>query len=130
MRFPVITTAGHQTNSDTILGQPAQWVYAKTFEGVFEIIPYGSNDAIEGVPAGGQQTEAYRALSAKWWTGTLETFKRIKAGDRITIAYQGDQRIVGACIVKSAIGWGSLTLHSEKKSAEQKAPSDGDKPAN
>ena len=114
VRFPVITTEGHQTNSDTVLGQQAQWVYAKTSEGIFEIIPYDSDDSIEGVSSGGHPTEESRALSAKWWADTLKTFKRIKVGDRITIGYQGDQRIVGAYKVKSAVGWGSLTLHSEK----------------
>ena len=110
--------AGHQTNSDTILGRQVQWVYATASDGVFEVIPYFSESSIEGVGTGGHSTEELKTLSTKWWAETIATFKRIKVGDRITIGYQGDQRLIGDYAVKRAVGWGSITLHSEKKGAE------------
>lgn len=118
VRFPVITESEHQTGSSEILGKKAQWVYAKTTDGVFEMIPYFSRSDIEGVSAGGHPTEELKALSAKWWTETLAAYKKIKVGDRVTIGYQADQRVIGAYQVKSAVGWGSLTMDSGRKITE------------
>lgn len=119
VRFPVMTTTEHQTHSDEILGQKIQWVYAKTTSGVFEIIPYFSRDDIEGVGTGGHASQELKTLGAKWWAEAVETCKRIKAGDRITIGYQGDLRLIGGYQVKSAVGWGSVTIRPDKTNVEQ-----------
>ena len=118
VRFPVMTTAEHQTNSDKVFGQRVQWVYAKTTDGVFEVIPYNSRSDIEGVPTGGHSDEELKALSVKFWAEAVETCKRIKVGDRITIGYEGDQRLLGGYRVKSATGWDSVTIQPNQVGAE------------
>jgi hypothetical protein len=119
VRFPVMTTPEHQTQSSEVRGHKTQWVYAKTTGGVFEIIPYFSRHDIEGVGTGGHTDRELQTLSAKGWAEAVETCKRIKPGDQITIGYQGDQRLIDGYQVMSAVGWGSITIHPEQSSAGQ-----------
>lgn len=117
--FRAMTDEKHQTNNDAVFGQPAQTVHIRATRGVFEMIPYFSNPEIKGVPTGGHTNEELKKLSKKWWSEQMLTFKKIKAGDSITIGYQQDQTTLSEFQVQGIIGAGSVTIHPKKQKAEQ-----------
>lgn len=92
----------------TVFGQPAQWLYAKVENAVFEIVPYFS-PGIEGVPTGGHNDEELKLLSDKWWEATRADAAKIKTGDSLTIGYQGDQTVISGMRVTKIVGYGTLT---------------------
>ncbi len=112
VRARVITTAGDHADS-SVFGQPAQVVRAKVTKGVFEVIPYFGRDDIEGVPTGGHSSEELKALSDKWWIGTMAKAKTIERGDAVTIGYQGDKTTFTGFQLKRIEGFGTLSI--EKK---------------
>jgi len=91
----------------TVFGQPAQWIYAKADNAIFEIVPYFT-PGIKGVPGGGREKEMKR-LRDKQWTGLLASAATTKKGDTITIGYQGDQTIFDSFYLSKIVGFGSLT---------------------
>ena len=83
-------------------------------KGVFEIVPYFSRPDIKGVPSGGHSAEQLKSYSEKWWKGTMETARKIKAGDAITIGYQGDITTLEGYRMAKIIGWGMLQQGLQK----------------
>ena len=66
------------------------------------------SEEFEGVPSGPDREKA-RALSEKWWGWTLETARKLKAGDAVTIGYQSERLTIRGFVVTAITGAGSLT---------------------
>lgn len=94
-------------------GQPAQMLYAKVEDAVFEVIPYHEGGpGITGVPMGRMNEEA-KARSRKWWEGSLASAKQIKVGDKLQIGYQRERMTISGVHVTHIVGSGSLTVQND-----------------
>mgnify|MGYP000034519045 FL=1 len=117
IRKRVASDAEHGDAS--VFGQPAQMLHAKAVDCKFVIVPYHVNDKLEGVPGPSPRnmTDEMKAQSMKWWKGTLETAKKVKKGEALTIGYPREQMTFTSYFVSQIIGSGSLIL---PKKDEQK----------
>lgn len=94
-------------------GQPAQMLYAKVQDAVFEVIPYHEGGTeITGVPMGRPNEEAIER-SLKWWKGTLDSAKQIKVGDKLQIGYQRERMTISGVHVTHILGSGSLRVQND-----------------
>ena len=119
----IMTDSEAATNS--VFGQPAQLVRAKTTRGIFEIIPYFSDPEIRGVPTGGHDADALRKLSTQWWKDMKDTYASVRAGDCITIGYQQDRITISEFQIQRIIGAGSLSVNPKPATAPE-SKSEGD----
>ncbi|MEN8773830.1 MAG: hypothetical protein ABF379_07240 [Akkermansiaceae bacterium] len=110
IRKRVASDAEHGDAS--VFGQPAQMLHAKAVDCTFVIVPYHVNDKLEGVPGPSPRnmTDEMKAQSMKWWKGTLETAKKVKEGEALTIGYQREQMTFTSYFVSQIKGSGSLIL--------------------
>ena len=117
LRKRVMTDTAH--GDSTCFGQPTQMLHAKVTDCVFEVVPYFVRDDLKGVlgPDSRNLTPEIKALSEKWWKGTLAVAKTIKIGDAIGIGYQSEKMTLTSVYVTKIVGSGSLNI---KKVAQAK----------
>ena len=115
LRKRVMTDAAH--GDSTCFGQPTQMLHAKVTDCVFEIVPYFVRSDLKGVPGPDPNnlTPEMKAMSEKWWAGTLAVAKNIKVGDAIGIGYQREKMTLTSVYVTKIVGSGSLSIQKIAK---------------
>lgn len=110
LRKRVMTDAAH--GDSTCFGQPTQMLNAKVTDCIFEIVPYFVRSDLKGVPGPDPKnlTPEIKAMSEKWWAGTLDVAKKIKVGDAIEIGYQREKMTLTSVYVTKIVGSGSLKI--------------------
>ena len=110
LRKRVMTDAAH--GDSTCFGQPTQMLHAKVTDCIFEIVPYFVRSDLKGVPGPDPKnlTPEIKAMSEKWWAGTLDVAKKIKVGDAIEIGYQREKMTLTSVYVTKIVGSGSLKI--------------------
>ncbi|MDB4749131.1 hypothetical protein OAG13_06835, partial [Akkermansiaceae bacterium] len=110
LRKRVMTDAAH--GDSTCFGQPTQMLHAKVTDCIFEIVPYFIRSDLKGVPGldPNTLTPEVKAMSEKWWAGTLDVAKKIKVGDAIEIGYQREKMTLTSVYVTKIVGSGSLKI--------------------
>ena len=110
LRKRVMTDAAH--GDSTCFGQPTQMLHAKVTDCIFEIVPYFVRIDLKGVPGPDPKnlTPEIKAMSEKWWAGTLDVAKKIKVGDAIEIGYQREKMTLTSVYVTKIVGSGSLKI--------------------
>lgn len=110
LRKRVMTDAAH--GDSTCFGQPTQMLHAKVTDCIFEIVPYFIRSDLKGVPGldPNTLTPEMKAMSEKWWAGTLDVAKNIKVGDAIEIGYQREKMTLTSVYVAKIVGSASLRI--------------------
>ena len=110
LRKRVMTDAAH--GDSTCFGQPTQMLHAKVTDCIFEIVPYFVRSDLKGVPGPDPKnlTPEIKAMSEKWWAGTLDVAKKLKVGDAIEIGYQREKMTLTSVYVTKILGSGSLKI--------------------
>jgi hypothetical protein len=72
---------------------------------------------VKGVPGPDPDkiTPEEKAMSLKWWAGTLAKAKKIQAGDAITIGYQREKMTITSVYVTHIVGSGSLSIEALRR---------------
>ena len=103
-----------------VFGQPAQWIHGKIDDGIFEIKAY----EVHYNDPKNEHLGERAALAERWkklWEETKAKARLIKAGDSITISFQGEETIIRGFKIVEVSGPGTIQTKAGQAGAGQPA---------
>jgi hypothetical protein len=98
---------------DRVGSQSAQWIYGKMENGAFEIKAY----EVDWEDPRNEHKDERAKLAEQWkklWEETKAKARLIKAGDSITISFQGEETIIRGFQIVKVAGPGTIQTKAEQ----------------
>lgn len=124
-RTRIVSDEAH--GSGEVAGKPAQWIYGQMYDGILEIKTY----EVHWDDPKNEHLAERTALAEQWkkiWLETKAKARLIKAGDAITIVFQGEETIISGFKIVKVTGPGTIHTKAEQASTGQPPTSPESKP--